>query len=551
MPEKDCNETTIESRSFIASQVAEFINDKTLYHKFLEEVADARLLVQQNPQESFVLVQIMVKAGLRLMGDTGKLLTVEYETLFRRTLKSLSVVLSEHRQILSMVIQDSEANSPEALWSWLLGQMLSLLRKAFSEAMNDELSTVLYTLVSQLQIMHEPEFYMDAISRLIDVLRELSQSDSLDRKTTENKDVIAVKRLQVRMHILAILFELVTNNKDIEHQVKPPRLAFLLAGGYTNIVMSGRTRETYIDDLSNTFLQTKIVASSPLNSADLSWRYQAQQMLCSVAQTSHKSSLTQDLVLWQSRQAQLDVNVREVIRKLSTASFSQKDKSQFAANCKLILENSTITLSSATKRAIENFILQLSSRDDRQEPPKPALAPIFREASNCSSDLGRALAEVLQIASANFSMSAVFEDLQAFCAMETPQQVSVVQAFGLLGCAAAKTLYTASISSNGRLLFACESCDKRIRHDDQCVQGVVVNEKATQRFLMFAKSHPLQSKVSLRIELLQSWKRQLSHTRTHDSLDSKDTSLIKYINSCLEDDSRQVRIQAGFVVPLA
>lgn len=543
--------TAMQQDGFIASQIAEFANDKTLYHNFLEEVLDPKLLVQQSPQESFALVQIIFKAGLQLLDQTDNVDTSEYESLFIRSLKSVCIVLVEHREILLMPLQSGAVSPDEMLWSWLLARLLDLLQRPLSSSLHRELSSAIHTLVQQLRLAtHEGSIFDEAIYRLTDVIRDLSEdlkhfhSSDTDGRDSSN----ALKnKISLILRLYAVLFGLISIENDLECEAKPPRLSSDLRKGLMHFLNSSRIVLDKID-VSCLFLLMTILAASSMRLAAARWQKEAIQMLESLAHLSTSELNTDDSLHLHNQKTQIDADLLKILHKLNRASLEPNVARNFALAAKSLLDNPPIVLTSTASDLLVHITKSISSEKELSQGASRRLAPIFHKRvvqPTKRHPLAFALSEVNVLPDTYTHVLFHLNSLHDFDMLNTFQQACSIHAFGLAACGAAGTLSPSIVPNKSGLSFTCDNCDNVRSAEGQKIPIDPSDHDPKRIFLLFAKSQAFREQVSIRVNLMKSWKRWLHHTQDSKILDLKDTSILRYINGCLEDESRQVRILAG------
>lgn len=556
---------TQEQDSFIASQIADFTNDKTLYHKFLEEVSNPKILLEQTANESFALVQIMVKAGLQLLGEDENLESSHHEALFSRSLSAVQFVISENQCILFFRLQSGAVDGQDELWYWLLQKLAGLLRRGLSTAMAASVVSVMVAIVKGLQKEYpNPEAFYKALEHVFERIKHLERELTRDTGFANVGTMCISNNVLTQLRLYAILFTVLCCAESLEHISFEPHLIHRTLAGLVSLLTQGPSTLLSSPAAEACLLLLMSIARDSLFMyRDQSWGKLASYILTSCTRVVPATvglrfehvpvKFTKDQI------SQLSSNLKEVLNALSQ-HYNLLDISVQAAILSAISESATIFREYGLECFSDSsfFTHQKGTRGAMIAPANcagPPMASIFKKReipSKSSHPLFRQACERLDVQREGMT-SVLSEAAAQFSQLDENQQHFILKVLRWTVCCRHHSLMQVRYVELAEEPFACITCDNEFAdvQDSDALDALdLPSETARDLLITLSGSDSIKQSVVLRNSFLGAWRSFMQHTDSYKCLDLNEATVARYINALIEDSSRQVRIAAGYVIPI-
>lgn len=545
---------TIEQGAFIASQVADFTNNKILFNRFLEEVSNSKAFLGQNSvQDNLALVQIIVKAGLYLLQD-GPSILQEHEALFAGSLSAICTIIAGTPEILTLHVKPGAIAGEDELWSWLLNHLINLLVTHEAENMSSSVCKAMYSVMNGLQLQNKN---FDAVSDAISFLLEIQEEFRLNRhvnkvtgkvecKSDDCHALVQVRILlsiarfaalsdrleclslasRVRNEIAIRLIEL-TSRGSVPHLGTDSSVAFLLAlTECTHVLGYGTLLTNWLPLVKSCFEALVEITQSPDRNLTLLPNVTANGM--EVAQRKALIMCLNDL-------ASLLLQVSE------RGAFYNKDNPR--AVFSILLPIIDMLPASLQFKAVSLGWSDSVMQNSTDLAPGKSIAPIFRKKSGehpITNPVLSRLVAALSLDSQPLDIPNVLGRIvQDFNGFSSDQQIYAVQCFGWIACATRSHLRSTPDGS-----FSCFLCDKAssgstfplISHPVDLLEASCA---------AVTRLETTKDNLALRIELMRTFCRISKHAIVAPDRDINKSPTIKFLHSCLGDMSRHVRMLTG------
>lgn len=542
--------TENEQAMFIASQVADFTNDTTLLNKFLEEVSNPKVLLEQNTTDNLALVQIIVKAGVHLLRE--KLFaSSEHELLFASSLRAISNILNETPEILALPIQSGAVDQQDDLWSWLLSQFLQVLKCEITNATFDSVLNTVHTVLSALQSrIHLRTHLCQCLSYLwehieVNTAYKSSIPDSSSRDTASNAlhDVIRQSRV-------CSIFILYLSQADRLESISLPRT-------FSSKVYDRIQRSLAFDmPLGTSCSEQAAYMITVLDCITaLSRLIRQDRWLNLLGKCLDKINV---IFPDKTTNTKMSESIQTLIDIFQTMNFaSPRCWSLSSVACKVRLLHRVV---SALKLAETNFALEsyfdpqqiLSKVDDASvndiARASAEISSFFKKRkveTTSTHPLLESIIEDVEVEISSKDLSAILQTVSLeFESLQIERQSRILKSIGQAACAASGTL--AEALANADAPFCCKICDYE-DFSNNLPELNISGVNLLQFCLELQKLSVFRDNAALRIDLMASMKRIVQHDGTAEGLDLNQFASLKYLNASLTDESRHMRLLTGYV----
>lgn len=549
------NLETNEQGAFIASQVADFTNDKLLFKKFLVEVSNPKVLLDQNSvKDNLALVQIIVKAGLHLLND-GSSLHSEHEILFASSLSAISTIIGETPQILVVRVQSGALAGQDELWSWLLHHLLELLGMPVAETMSSSVGQAIGSVLSGLRELH-PEHH-DAMSNAISLLLRKQAFRGQGYKTYkaigEREKASESTRPLVQIRILSCLGRFASGYGNIESLSVPPHLKGEVIDRLAHLTTSDITLQLTKND-SEIFFLALLETTTILGQGTFRSGWLELVKLCFDSMIPSSDMVGQGTLpnldcaqFFLTQQPHTDEYLTALDKSLRRfhESFSFKHKRDLQQSTRHLACD--VDLLPESLQTIIRFLKSASPINDYSDPPvEQAVAPLFKRKHKevlSSHPLVDQLVASLSIDTPAIDFKMVFDRAtQDFGVFSTEQRTRIIKTLGWAACAK-----QAQLTDSTQNVFRCPRCD---------VTGVgallpqlqIPSDLLEASCAAITRCEAFKEDPSLKLEITRTLCRIARHAQASNELDLNRSSVIKYLHGNLCDSSRHIRMLTGYFI---
>lgn len=536
-----------EQASFIASQVADLTNDTTLLNKFLEEVSNPKIILEQSPNDNLTLVQIIVKAGIHLLRERT-FHSPEHESLFASSLRAISNIINETPEILALPIQSGALDGQDDLWSWLLSQLLYVFLRDVTNETSDSILHTIHAVLSALQC----RLYLRVhLSRCLLKIWETIEADKASLSLALNRTTETTGRDLLQRCKLRRLFTVYLGQQDHLESLSLPT-------GYMNKICAQVRQSLTLAMFNQTLLadQVSYMTTNLDTVTALSGAVSQDNWLVLVSDCLNRVNLISPDRFTTSNIEESLKNLINAILLSSTGSYRQWTVTNGRVRTQLLQQIVSALELSKTTFSIESCYdpQQITSKED-----DTSITEIIRASAEISSFFKKRKVEststhsLLEFIVANTKSKAASKDLSALLQealtgideLPIEAQLALIRSLGQAACAANGTLAESSTVTTHSQFF-CSSCD---RQASLTLLPVLDLQRVDllQICMEYLKSDIFRSNVVLRGALMISIKKIIIHSKNAGELDLSQSCAIKYINASLADDSRHVRMMTGYV----
>lgn len=539
-----------EHEAFIATQVADLTNDTTLLNKFLEEVSNPKIILEQSANDNLTLVQIIVKAGIHLLRER-LFLTSEHEVLFASSLRAISNIVNETPEILALPIQSGAIDGQDDLWSWLLSQLVYVLHCDVSDATSDSILHTVHTVLSALQgRLHLRSHLLRCLLYLRGKIEDNKTSKSFAIEGNVSS-VVATSHNSLLRSRVCLFLTLYLQQQDCLESLSLPY-------EYVDWIHTQVKQFLLIDVAHHTSPSSQVLYMTTIlnNVTALSGMLRQDRWLNLVGDCLHKVN---KVFSPEGSTPDMHDSLKRLIDAILQTDFaSPRFWSVFGGTLRVELLQKIVSALELVKITfqLESYYepQELMSRMDDIPTTDVArasaeISSFFKKRKVETTDMHPLLGTIVAHTKSKDSLkdiSAVLHGaLSEFDNTESQIQLTLIRSLGQAACAANGNL--SEISANGtETRFLCSLCDspgESFRLPKLDLQKVDL----LQICMEFQKIDVFRSNASLRVELMTSIKKIVHHAENAEQLDLSQSSPIKYLNASLADDSRHMRMVTGYV----
>lgn len=538
-----------EQGTFIASQVADFANNKIMFNKFLQEVSNPKALLAQNSvKDNLALVQIIVKAGLYLLQD-GPSLHPEHESLFAGSLSAICTIIAETPDILTLRVRSGAVDGQDELWIWLLHHLVNLLIKHEAENMLRSVCQAATSVLKGLQDHCEnSQTFSLATMFLLKSQEEfrmgnyVNKFSGISEASSDNSHALA------QVNVLMSLAHFVTATDRLENLYTATTIKSQTLKRLNDLVMSDATARLNKQH-SSLFILSLVDCTASLGSDSYHASWLSLVRVCFTILVeltrSPETSLTvlpnvRPMDLSPSLTTQLSSHFLRIAASLQQLS---KSCNFYTHETPQTLFRILLPVIGALPESMEPMVADLRLCLTPEEViPCAVVAPIFRKQTGkaiAHPILERLVAVLdLDISPSNHSL-VVTRTTEDFFRYSDEMQAFILRSFGWIAC---------SVQSELRALldgsFVCNSCDNK-KVGLPLPPLTMQNQLLEIACLSISKNDVVRDNPTLRVALMRTICKMAIHAGAFADRDINKSPLLRYLHVCLGDPSRHVRMLTG------
>lgn len=555
----------IEQGAFIASQVADFANDKALFSKFLEEISNPKILLEQSTKDKFALVQIIVKAVLHLITNETSL-EKDLETLLSSSLSAIRNVLAETPTILLYRVRSGAVTGHDELWSWLTHHFVDLLCREISRTINDSLCHAIHGVFAGLRDQLEDRTAVDrCISELLERITSLATGPSSMISVRATKYNISPGRANVvSIKLYWCLIRFATSSEELESLTLSCRVATHMCNQLIVTMEAPISLQMTPSEFGlHLYYTLKVVRKLATIANPRKWSQLVALCFLTVLNTKAVPDAHKESNLSNSREIDHgDKNWPSILEETSRLSCVVSD---------IVVDPTSLY----THKLIEALRLLRPILSSLSEKAQGVLGPLITIETGSAIDSAEALLSMaslfkksrkeigpphplIEVLTSALPYRTHPSDLIGLLSkaatglnsLSQQQQSIVTKSLGWSACAEQMRLSTLCKDQDANTAaFECDVCDHKST-GTRLPRADVTTTALLDLFMVLQRSEAYRASLSLRITLMRSLRSITQHSVSAADLDLNKFEAIKYLNTSLADlDSRQIRLLAGYVFP--